>query len=334
MKMPTRREVLVDSGVYGPDSYNLSSLPPELMPLLKEERFNNGHYSIVERHANAKVYFYAFNDTMAASKVNAQTIDDGDTHIVEGKHLEDVLPRVINEENTPDFRVPWKFSVSIDAVELGKLVGKEEMKQHMLDLIKDFLAVCETIIPQLQPPQPVDVKKELLQMDGTEPMRNNVLIDYLQKQYGTHLEIDGNEASSGKHFYSRFYRSKEDFYMKCKENDETEISAMYVMEVDELEMDTGDCKDVSKKSDKFQVMAYMTRAAADVALLAVKKRKLFKRINIYASLIDYTSGNSTQNFKMVFDFLNRRSTLYISSEELSIAGTFRRAAHILMPDVY
>ena len=358
MNGPTRLEVLVNSGVNGPDSYDLSSLPQELIPLLTEKRFNDGQYNIVGRCANAEVYFYTFKETIAASEVNEQTIDYGNTCILGKKRLEEILPPVSNEENTPDFEVPWKFVV-VDSsllevltkgkeiarqvgIQEGIQVGIQEGRQEILDKIKDFPEIIWAAL-QLQPPQPLqplelpqplELTKDILQIDGDESVRKNVLLDYLQKQYGQHLEIDGNEASSGKNFYSRFYRSKEDFYMKCKENDEAEISAMYFMTDDELEMDTGDCQDASKKSDKFQVMAFMTRAAADEALSAMNVCKLFKRINIYASLIDYTSGNSKQNFKLVFDFINRQSSLYISSEELSIARTFRRAAHILKPNVY
>ena len=126
-----------------------------------------------------------------------------------------------------------------------------------------------------QQQQVEEVMKQIMQV---EPMRNDVLIKYLKGEYGEHLEIKGNEAKSGKIFYSRFHRSKEDFYMKCKQSNAADIKALCVMEIDELEMDTGDCKDVSKDNDKYQVMAYMTRAAADVALSAANQCRLFKRM--------------------------------------------------------
>ena len=80
---------------------------------------------------------------------------------------------------------------------------------------------------------------------------------------------------------SRYGASRDDFGFFVKPGCNTTINSVYTIERCELNAVDGDCKELAKEYDKYQLIANMNKCAADIAYQSVLAGFLFEKISVY-----------------------------------------------------
>ena len=105
---------------------------------------------------------------------------------------------------------------------------------------------------------------------------------------------------------SRYGASRDDFGFFVKPGCNTTINSVYTIEQCELNAVDGDCKELAKEYDKYQLIANMNKCAADIAYQSVLAGFLFEKITIIGMLLDHKQEKVVKTYKLEFCFQQRK----------------------------
>ena len=172
-----------------------------------------------------------------------------------------------------------------------------------------------------------------LKLDGVEDMRNRRFAVWLRKNLGPDFIVNTDEKlPTGTDYYSRFSRSKQDFNFMLKNVIYGNVQAVAISEESDNEdykdvhALAGDGKELPKSDDRNQLIANMTKTAADVAYATVKAHALFNSITVYGFLLNYRTAKANNLCKLIFDFQGGKKPELIECEDdLDIEDAVQRA---------
>ena len=147
-------------------------------------------------------------------------------------------------------------------------------------------------------------------------MINQVLIKTLHHNlFPKGFRVFGEQKDMAFPYYTRFFKSMEDFSFFKPPTNETELNAVNVTsaggdELEEAELETCESKNKAGGSDVLQLIANMNKVAGRLAAIVVGGHTLFWKIHVYGLLCDYSNMTVTEVLKLELDFKNKRSILY------------------------
>lgn len=371
---PKKMEVLCcEDDKDHPTYYNQDSVPEALTHKYENKSFQAGKYKLVHEMEKCAVYFYSFDKTMAASDVTAKDLEIRKVKGVKSS-IEEIFPstskkfpafdipnKFFGEPDVLFMLRAGEERVLMQIIKQILSVHGEAEGRHILDslnLPQLFPTVYGTpspsepsLPPQVEPvapPSPASGEQqgELLKTDyalvGQETMRNKRFVLWLKENLGDNFIVAADVPSrTGTDFYSRFSRSKQDFnyYVKKIKRITPELQAVAVTEASEedyedLQAVAGDCKEAAKHSDKNQLIANMTKTAADVAYSAVTAGVLFNTITVYGFLVDYKASKAKQLCRLVFNYKEGLPpTLTDCDGDLNIVAAVERTYAVLSQSI-
>lgn len=194
---------------------------------------------------------------------------------------------------------------------------EEEIKREIKNVLEDYIYECEEEIDHEIKNVLEEVDKFLLK--GTKSMRNQVFVKWL-RSLGPEYLISADNVYRPSSNYSRF-SSSEQFYSIVKSSTEVHAVAMTETErEDKLDEEEELDEDEVKEACKWQLIANMSKTAADIATFVIQNGRLVDKITVYGFLIDYGQFTATEFRKLVFDFTGKVAPVLTVCSDNAVLG--------------